>query len=117
MDGLDLVLAIKDIRASFEHLREAELGRLGGWLAGLEPAERPGIESLTHALVNKVLHRILSGLRSPGDAQPDLVYTAEVARRLLCGDLCHPSRCCGAGDHGRVVSGAHSSSPIRNAAD
>ena len=117
MDGLDLVPAIKDIRASIEHLREAELGRLGGWLAGLEPAERARIESLTRALVNKVLHRILSGLRSPGDAHPDLVYAAEVARRLLCGDLRHPSRCCGAGDHGRVGSGAHLSSPIGDAAD
>jgi glutamyl-tRNA reductase len=117
MDALDLVPAIKDIRASMEHLREVELGRLGGWLAGLEPAERSRIESLTRALVNKVLHRILSGLRSPVDAQPDLVYAAEVARRLLCGDLRHPSRCCGAGDRGRVGSGAHSSSPIGDAAD
>jgi glutamyl-tRNA reductase len=87
MDGLDLVPAIKDIRVSIELLREAELGRNRAWLAGLEPAERARIESLTRALVNKLLHRILSGLRSAGGTPPDPVNTAELARRLLCGEL------------------------------
>lgn len=87
MGGLDLVPAIKDIRVSIEHLREAELGRHRAWLAGLEPAERARIESLTRALVNKLLHRILAGLRSTGGAAPDPVYAAEIARRLLCGEL------------------------------
>jgi glutamyl-tRNA reductase len=87
MGGLDLVPAIKDIRVSIEQLRDAELGRHRAWLAGLAPAERARIESLTRALVNKLLHRILSGLRSAGGGAPDPVYTAEVARRLLCGEL------------------------------
>jgi glutamyl-tRNA reductase len=86
MNGLDLIPAIKDIRVSIEHLREGELGRHGAWLASLEPAERARIESLTHALVNKLLHRILSGLRSTGSTGPDPICAAEVARRLLCGD-------------------------------
>jgi glutamyl-tRNA reductase len=87
MSGLELVPAIKDIRVSIEQLREAELGRHRAWLAGLEPAERARIESLTRALVNKLLHRILSGLRGAGGGVPDPAYTAEVARRLLCGEL------------------------------
>jgi glutamyl-tRNA reductase len=87
MDGLDLVPAIKDIRVSIELLREAELGRHRAWLAGLEPAERGRIESLTRALVNKLLHRVLTGLRSAGSAEPDAAYAAEVGRRLLCGEF------------------------------
>ncbi len=87
MSGLDLVPAIKDIRVSIEQLRDAELGRHRAWLAGLAPAERARIESLTRALVNKLLHRILSGLRSAGGGVPDAAYAAEVARRLLCGEL------------------------------
>jgi glutamyl-tRNA reductase len=87
MDGLDLVPAIKDIRVSIEQLRDAELGRHRAWLAGLEPAERQRIESLTRTLVNKLLHRILSGLRSTGAGAPDSAHTAEIARRLLCGEL------------------------------
>jgi glutamyl-tRNA reductase len=87
MDGLDLVPAIKDIRVSIEQLRDAELGRHRAWLAGMDPAERRRIESLTRTLVNKLLHRILCGLRSTGAGAPDPVYTAEIARRLLCGEL------------------------------
>jgi glutamyl-tRNA reductase len=87
MDGLELVPAIKDIRVSIERLRDSELGRHRVWLAGLAPAERQRIESLTRTLVNKLLHRILAGLRSTGAGSPDPAYTAEIARRLLCGEL------------------------------
>lgn len=87
MNGLDLVPAIKDIRGSIEHLRDSELDRHRAWLAGLEPAERERIEILTRALVNKLLHRVLRGLRSTGTDSTDPVYAAEIARRLLCGEL------------------------------
>jgi glutamyl-tRNA reductase len=89
LDGLDLVPAIKDIRTSIERLRDVELDRHRAWLAGLEPDERARIESLTRGMVNKLLHRILSGLRNGnGSAStPDSLYAAEVARRLLCSEL------------------------------
>jgi glutamyl-tRNA reductase len=86
LDGLGLVPAIKDIRLSIEQLRDYELSRHRGWLAGLGPAEQARVESLTRGLANKVLHRILSGLRRSGDgAGSSGLYTAELARRLLCG--------------------------------
>lgn len=87
ISGLDLVPAIKDIRGSIEQLRDAELERHRAWLSALDPAERARIESLTRTLVNKLLHRILSGLRSSSGGEPDPVYTAEIARRLLCGGI------------------------------
>ena len=40
MAGLDLIPTIKDIRYSIERLRDAELGRHRGWLAGLDVSER-----------------------------------------------------------------------------
>jgi glutamyl-tRNA reductase len=83
LDGLDLVPAIKDIRSSVEQLRDGELARHRAWLAGLEPVERQRIEALTRGLVNKLLHRILSGLRDGRTGAPDGVYAAEIARRLL----------------------------------
>ncbi|HKV56193.1 MAG TPA: glutamyl-tRNA reductase [Candidatus Binataceae bacterium] len=87
LEGLELVPAIKDIRSSIEQLRSGELERHRVWLAGLEPAERARIELLTRSLVNKLLHRVLSGLRESHAGQPEGAYAAAVARRLLCADL------------------------------
>ena len=87
LDGLDLVPAIKDIRTSIERLRDVELDRHRAWLAGLEPVERARIESLTRGMVNKLLHRILSGLRNGNAGAPDGLYAAEIARRLLCSEF------------------------------
>jgi glutamyl-tRNA reductase len=78
---LDLVPAIKDIRSGIEQLRDVELARHRAWLTGLEPQAREQIEALTRGIVNKLLHRVLSGLR--GASAADGLYTAEIARRLL----------------------------------
>jgi glutamyl-tRNA reductase len=87
LDGLELVPAIKDIRSSIELLRDAELQRHRSWLATLPLDERTRIEAMTRGLVNKLLHRVLTGLREGQDGTPDGINTAEIARRLLCGDL------------------------------
>jgi glutamyl-tRNA reductase len=81
--GLDLTPTIKDIRYSVERLRDDELGRARGWMAQLDPAERERVELLTRGLTNKLLHRILSGLKQRDDKALDAAFTAEVARRLL----------------------------------
>jgi glutamyl-tRNA reductase len=81
--GLDLTPTIKDIRYSVERLRDDELGRARGWMAQLAPAERERVELLTRGLTNKLLHRILSGLKQRDDKTLDANFAAEVARRLL----------------------------------
>ena len=85
LDGLDLVPAIKDIRSSIDQLRDGELARHRAWLATIAPDERARIEALTRSILNKLLHRILSGLRD--GRTPDGLYAAEIARRLLSADL------------------------------
>ncbi|HYB91095.1 MAG TPA: glutamyl-tRNA reductase [Candidatus Binataceae bacterium] len=87
LNGLDLVPTIKDIHFSIERLRHLELGRHRGWLAGLAPAERERVERVTRGLTNKLLHRILRGLRQSGADTPEGAHAAEVARRLLGGEL------------------------------
>jgi len=87
MTGLDLVPTIKDIRYSIERLRDVELGRNQSWIAALDPSERERVELLTRSLTNKLIHRILLGLRQGGNRAADNSYAAEVARRLLCGDF------------------------------
>jgi glutamyl-tRNA reductase len=87
MAGLDLVPTIKDIRYSIERLRDVELGRNQSWIAALNPSERQRVELLTRSLTNKLIHRILLGLRQGGNSAADNSYAAEVARRLLCGEF------------------------------
>jgi glutamyl-tRNA reductase len=81
--GLDLTPTIKDIRYSVERLRDEELVRARGWMAQLGPAERERVELLTRGLTNKLLHRILSGLKQRDNQALDSAFAAEVARRLL----------------------------------
>ncbi len=80
---LEIVPTIKDIRVSVERLRDLELTRHRAWLKTLELAERERIEMLTRGLVNKLLHRVMAGLRHRDSNSPDALYTAEIARRLL----------------------------------
>jgi glutamyl-tRNA reductase len=87
LDGLELVPAIRDIRSSVEQLRELELERHRAWLMSLPLGERERIESLTRGLVNKLLHRILSGIRDGRADGADGLFAAEIARRLLSADL------------------------------
>jgi glutamyl-tRNA reductase len=87
LEGLELVPAIKDIRFSIEQLRASELERHRAWLAGLAPSERARIELMTRSLVNKLLHRVLSGLRHSQTEAPQRAYAAAIARRLLCSGL------------------------------
>ncbi len=82
---LEIVPTIKDIRVSMEQLRDLELARHRAWLKTLEPAERERIEMLTRGLVNKLLHRVMSGLRHHDSNSPEALNTAEIARRLLLG--------------------------------
>lgn len=87
LEGLELVPAIKEIRSSIEQLRAGELERHRAWLAGLAPGERARIELMTRGLVNKLLHRVLSGLRDSRNAATEGAYAAAIARRLLCSGL------------------------------
>ena len=61
----------------------AELERHRSWLATLPPDERARIEALTRGLVNKLLHRVLTGLREDARGCRIGMNAAEIARRLL----------------------------------
>ena len=87
LEGLELVPAIKDIRASIEELRATELERQGAWLAALPPGERTRVELMTRSLMNKLLHRVLSGLRDTHHVAAEGAYAAAMARRLLCSGM------------------------------
>jgi glutamyl-tRNA reductase len=97
LDELALVPAIKDIRSSIEQLRDAELERHRAWLASLEPADCARIESLTRGIANKLLHRVVCGLRENCAGATDSTYAAAIARNLLSGELGNESNRSSAG--------------------
>jgi glutamyl-tRNA reductase len=87
LDGLALVPVIKDICSSLEQVRYAELERHRAWLARLGAEDAARTESLTRCIVNKLLHRVICGLRQSCEGAFDSTYATEIARNLLCSDL------------------------------
>jgi glutamyl-tRNA reductase len=73
--------AIKDIRDNVERLREAELRRHRGWLAGLPDDQRARIVALSRSIINKIFHQIVCKLRRTSGVEG--IYAADVARHLL----------------------------------
>ncbi|MGO8949561.1 MAG: glutamyl-tRNA reductase [Ktedonobacterales bacterium] len=60
-----VVPTIRDLKAYAEHIRTAELQRALNRLPALSEAERQTIESLTSAIVNKLLHQPIVALKDP----------------------------------------------------
>jgi len=79
--ALRAVPTIKDVRARIEEIRSSELERSLGKLA-LDESQREGVEALTQAMVNKILHAPLTRLRREAEREEGLVYL-EVARLLF----------------------------------
>jgi glutamyl-tRNA reductase len=79
--ALQAVPTIRDLRERAERLRAGELERALGRLR-LDPAQREGVEQLTRALVNKILHAPVSRLREVSDRDEALAHL-EAARALF----------------------------------
>jgi glutamyl-tRNA reductase len=80
--SLDAVPTIVALREKLEAIRQRELDRSLGALAGLEPRQREVVERLTVAIVNKILHAPLTALRRHR-ADPSEAFYIEAARRLF----------------------------------
>jgi glutamyl-tRNA reductase len=79
--ALRAVPTIKHLRARVEAIRLGELERSLPRL-GLEDGAREGVEALTRAIVNKILHEPLSRLRREAEREEGMAYL-EVARMLF----------------------------------
>jgi glutamyl-tRNA reductase len=83
LDGLDVVPTVVELRAKLERIREREVARhlaTGG--AALDPRQREGVERLTRAIVNKILHAPVTELRRRGSDVEELA-AVEVVRALF----------------------------------
>ncbi len=77
MAALAAVPTIRDLRRRAESIRTRELERVAARLA-LDPEQRAGVEALTRAIVNKLLHPPLARLREHSEREPGLAALEEV---------------------------------------
>jgi glutamyl-tRNA reductase len=74
LEGLDVVPTVVELREKCERIRERETARYVASAGdALDPRQRDGVERLTRAIVNKILHAPLSELRRRG-TDPDAPY-------------------------------------------
>ncbi len=81
LTALKAVPTIRHLRDRAESMRRSELERFFRRL-DLDPAQREGVEVLTRALVNKLLHAPVQRLRSERDSEEGMAYL-EAARFLF----------------------------------
>lgn len=79
--ALTAVPTIRHLRERAEAMRLREIERMAAKLE-LNDSQRQGVDALTRAIVNKILHAPLSRLRKEGDREEALVYL-EAARALF----------------------------------
>jgi glutamyl-tRNA reductase len=80
--SLDVVPAIRQLRARAEEIRRAELVRAEGRLGRLSDADRNAVESLTSQIVNKLLHLPTVRMKEAAAGADGAVY-ADAVRRLF----------------------------------
>lgn len=81
---LQAVPTIRHLRARVEAIRQRELER-GLVRLALDDAQRAGVDALTRALVNKILHAPLTKLRDEAEREEGLAYL-EATRKLFALD-------------------------------
>jgi glutamyl-tRNA reductase len=73
VQGRLAVPAIVSLQQHVENIRRSELERMRGKLGKLTPEQEAGIEALTRAILNKVLHPSLVGLRRDSNSFAEMV--------------------------------------------
>lgn len=107
--ALEAVPTIRNLRAHADEIRSAEFERAANRL-DLDATQREGVEALTRSLVNKILHRPLSRLRSESDREEGIAML-EAARTLFGLDASGDPEPGGAADFDEDDSAPGSSEP------
>jgi glutamyl-tRNA reductase len=81
LDHLDVVPTIVALREKMETIRRAEVQKTVNALKDLDPRQRAALESMTEAIVNKILHTPITRLKQH-DRRSEAFYI-DAARRLF----------------------------------
>jgi glutamyl-tRNA reductase len=80
--SLEIVPAIRSLRALAEEIREAELRKAEGVLGRLDDSQRKAVESITSQIVNKLLHLPTVRMKQAAVSADGVIY-AEAVRHLF----------------------------------
>jgi len=82
LQTLDVVPTIVSLQDHFETIRQAEIDRVRGRLGPLSPEQELALETLTHGIVNKIMHTPVSTLKTAA-REPEATTVIDIVRRLF----------------------------------
>jgi glutamyl-tRNA reductase len=82
LQTLDVVPTIVSLHDHLETIRQAEIDRVRGRLGSLSPEQELAIETLTHGIVNKIMHTPINTLKTAA-REPEATTVVDVVRRLF----------------------------------
>lgn len=88
MKSLAVVPTILSLQEQCETIRQAEMDRIRGKLGELTPEQEAAIDSMTHGIINKLLHTPITTLKSSA-VEPEAATIHEIIRRIF--NLSHNS--------------------------
>lgn len=88
MKSLAVVPTILSLQEQCETIRQAEMDRIRGKLGELTPEQEAAIDSMTHGIINKLLHTPITTLKSSA-VEPEAGTIHEIIRRIF--NLSHNS--------------------------
>src|SRR3989441_3660257 len=82
LETLDVVPTIVSLQDHLETIRQAEIDRVRGRLGPLSPEQELALETLTHGIVNKIMHTPISTLKTAA-REPEATTVIDIVRRLF----------------------------------
>src|SRR5713226_5169997 len=82
LQTLDVVPTIVSLQDHLETIRQAEIDRVRGRLGPLSPEQELALETLTHGIVNKIMHTPVSTLKTAA-REPEATTVVDIVRRLF----------------------------------
>ena len=82
LQTLDVVPTIVSLQDHLETIRQAEIDRVRGRLGVLSPDQELAIDTLTHGIVNKIMHTPITTLKSAA-RDSEATTVVDIVRRLF----------------------------------
>jgi len=82
LQTLDVVPTIVSLQDHLETIRQAEIDRVRGRLGVLSPDQELAIDTLTHGIVNKIMHTPISTLKTAA-RESEATTVVDIVRRLF----------------------------------